>query len=184
MSTPAPRGPGRPRALDDIKRGQVCALISAGCGVEGAARYVGCAASTIRREALRDADFSAQLRRAHLDCELSLVVSMREFAKRYWRACAWLLERMNPERYGRNKALAITPAQLKTFTELCHEVIQSEMQHDPAAVERLGARLRELSVVSHANIIAGTVDPAPDQALQSNNNTQLTPNDQQPLTNT
>ena len=43
--------PGRPRFLDDEKRRQVCALISAGCNVHIAAHYVGCNSITIRREA-------------------------------------------------------------------------------------------------------------------------------------
>ena len=42
---PAMPTTGRPRALDEVKRREVCALISAGCGVEGAARFVGCAAN-------------------------------------------------------------------------------------------------------------------------------------------
>jgi hypothetical protein len=54
--------PGRPRALDDTKRSEVLALISTGYGIVGAAKYVGCTAKTIRREALRDPEFAQQLR--------------------------------------------------------------------------------------------------------------------------
>ena len=51
---------GRPRALDEIKRREVCALVAAGCGIEFASRYIGCSARTIRREALRNEDFHEQ----------------------------------------------------------------------------------------------------------------------------
>lgn len=45
-----------------MKRAEVCVLVSAGCGIERAARYVGCNPSTIRREAIRNRDFHEQLR--------------------------------------------------------------------------------------------------------------------------
>ena len=54
---------GRPRALDEVKRREVCrTLMAAGCGLEWASRYVGCSARTVRREALRNEDFHEPLR--------------------------------------------------------------------------------------------------------------------------
>jgi hypothetical protein len=61
---------GRPRALDEVKRREVCALVAAGCGLEWASRYVGCSARTVRREALRNEDFHEQLRRCELAAAL------------------------------------------------------------------------------------------------------------------
>jgi transposase-like protein len=60
---------GRRRALDEVKRREVCALISAGSAIADAARYVGCAASTIHREAMRNPEFREHLRRANLTNE-------------------------------------------------------------------------------------------------------------------
>lgn len=48
---------GRPRVLDEIKRREVCALISAGYSMAGAASYVNCSEKTIRREAERNSQF-------------------------------------------------------------------------------------------------------------------------------
>jgi hypothetical protein len=90
---------GRPLALDDTKRREVCALVSAGSGVERAARYVGCSPSTIHREAQRNADFDEQLRRAELAAELEPLQLLRKKASTHWRAAAWLLERFSPERF-------------------------------------------------------------------------------------
>src|SRR4051812_33883442 len=51
---------GRPCALNDAQRREVCALIATGCGFRTAADYVGCSPSTIRREALRNPEFHEQ----------------------------------------------------------------------------------------------------------------------------
>jgi hypothetical protein len=32
---------GPPRALDEVKRREICALVAAGCGIQWASRYVG-----------------------------------------------------------------------------------------------------------------------------------------------
>ena len=56
---PAPQtsGPGRPRVLNEFKRGQIHALVAGGCSLRDAAHYIGCSFKTIRREVKRDADF-------------------------------------------------------------------------------------------------------------------------------
>ena len=92
---------GRHRVLDDVKRREICALISAGCGISDAARYVGCSASTIQREALRNPDFKKQLRGAEVHSQLQSLQAMRKAANSHWRAAAWMLERSNPRRFSR-----------------------------------------------------------------------------------
>ena len=84
-SSPADPPAGRPRALDDAKRRDVSPLVSAGCGLEVAARHVGCNPTTLRREARRNPDFRDQLRLARRDCELSPLQAMHKAAKRHWR---------------------------------------------------------------------------------------------------
>jgi hypothetical protein len=98
---------GRPRALDDTKRREICALISAGSGVERAASYVGCSTSTIHREAARNAGFDEQLRRAELAAELEPLQLLRKKANTHWRAAAWLLERFNPERFVKPQPMRV-----------------------------------------------------------------------------
>jgi hypothetical protein len=44
---------GRPRALDHVKQREVIASVNAAFSIDRAARYVGCAPSTIRRECRR-----------------------------------------------------------------------------------------------------------------------------------
>lgn len=92
----APAAIGRPRALDEVKLGQICSLVSAGFGLEKVARYVGCAASTIRREARRNREFGQQLRRASMASELEALRAIQRAAGTHWRAAAWLLKQTEP----------------------------------------------------------------------------------------
>jgi DNA invertase Pin-like site-specific DNA recombinase len=55
---------GRKALLDEAKRWQVVALITAGFSRRMAAREVGCAGSTITRTAARDPEFARQLAEA------------------------------------------------------------------------------------------------------------------------
>lgn len=112
---------GRPRVLDDGKRREICALISAGCGLEAAARYVSCSAATIRREALRNGHFRQELRAAELRAQLDPLRAMRQAANTHWRAAAWLLERTNPRQFARQKPDACAPKEL-------HDVIDAVVE--------------------------------------------------------
>ena len=85
--------PGRPRALDEIKRREVCALISAGCSLRRAARYVGCSHTTIAREAKQNQDFRDRLHAAETQAQLHPLRAIRQAAATHWRAAAWWLER-------------------------------------------------------------------------------------------
>src|SRR4051794_21125414 len=133
---PAKPPNGRPRALDETKCREVCALISAGCGIIGAARYVGCAASTIRREARRNRGFNEKLRRAHLAAELTPLNALRQAAQRYWRAAAWLLERADAQRYGKQDVRFVKPDQLEEFTDALSQIIDREV-HDAETSRRI-----------------------------------------------
>lgn len=138
------RPPGRPRALDDVKRREVIALISAGSSVEGAARYVGCAASTIRREALRNPQFNEDLRRASLTAELNPLQAIREASKKYWRAGAWLLERINPQRFGKQSVRHVKPEHVQEFIQIMGDIIKEEIR-SPDAFRRIAERFQKLA---------------------------------------
>jgi hypothetical protein len=98
---------GRRRVLDDVKRREVCALVSAGCSLKTAAIYVGCNPSTIRREAFRNHDFHEQLRKAEMSAELHPLNALHQAATKHWRAAAWLLERTRPDQFARHSSLFI-----------------------------------------------------------------------------
>ena len=134
---------GRPRALCDTKRCEVCALVSAGCGMDEAAHFVGCSVRTIRREALRNEEFHEALRRAELSSQLDPIRTLRKAASTHWRAAAWLLERTNPSRFARQPADLITPDHFeKVVTEL-FELLLEEIP-DPETQQRIYLRMLTL----------------------------------------
>src|SRR4051812_24208195 len=91
-----PNGAGRPLALDDAKRREICALVAGGCGLREAARYVRCNINTIRREAERNPEFDERLRNSETYAQLSPLRAMQHAVGTHWRAAAWMLERAFP----------------------------------------------------------------------------------------
>jgi hypothetical protein len=118
---------GRPRILDDVKRGQIVALVTAGCGLAAAARFVSCSVDTIRREALRNEDFRRALRGGEVRAQLDPLQAMRLAAKSHWRAAAWLLERANPEQFGRRSAAKCQPDDLIKVVDAAIETAAEEI---------------------------------------------------------
>ncbi len=163
---------GRPRALDEFKRREICALVTAGCGIGTAARYVGCNPVTIRREALRNPDFHERLRRAELAAELEPLQAMKRAASTHWRAAAWLLERTHPNRFGRRSADTVSPDQIESLMVQLGEAIAEEMPDDDTA-ERIARRvttmvhntLRESWAASHASPESVRPQPAQPQPI-------------------
>ncbi len=133
---------GRPRVLDDVKRREICALVTAGFELGGAAEYVGCSTSTIRRELKRNMEFRERLRRASLACELDPLNSIRQCARSNWRAAAWYLERVNPERFGKRNPVSYSPAEFQEGFKILIDIIQEEVR-SPATRKRIIRQLRQ-----------------------------------------
>lgn len=135
---------GRPRALDDAKRREICALVSAGAGIQRAAQYVGCSHSTVCREARRDGAFREQLRRAKATNCLSPLQAMRQSLQTNWRAAAWLLERTDPEQYGRKYRHAFGRRELNALARDLIAIVKDEVDHPiqrERAIERMQATI-------------------------------------------
>jgi hypothetical protein len=126
---------GRPPVLDDAKRREILAILAVGASRRAAARYVGCAPSTIRNTAKRDRAFGRQLERAQQQAELNYLKNIRDAAKKpqYWRAAAWVLERRNPEDFAPRKPGVVAMKQVHRFLEHFAQVVVEEV---PAARQR------------------------------------------------
>jgi hypothetical protein len=100
--------------LDETKKREVFAILNVGGSRVMAAQYVGCHVEAIRCTAIGDRNFAAQLRKAELGPELTFLRNIQLASKdpKQWRASAWALERLFPDRYGRRPANSITPEQL------------------------------------------------------------------------
>lgn len=129
----------RPRLLDDGKQREVCALVAAGCGIEAAARYVGCNPRTIRRAAMRDAGFYEQLRQAEIAAQVTPLHALRKAAGSHWRAAAWLLERTQPDRFARRQPRTFTENQVVEMVSHLSRIISDEVA-DKDALKRIADR--------------------------------------------
>ena len=154
--------PGRPRVLDDVKRGQISALVAAGCGLPAAARYVGCSVDTVRREALRNEEFRRELRNAEVRGQLEPLQAMRRAAGSHWRAAAWLLERTHPQQFDRRRSAACKPQELQAVVDAVVESAVEEID-DSDLRERLCRRLLAIAGRASRAITAADrsrLDPA------------------------
>jgi len=134
---------GRPRALDDGKRREICALIAGGCGLRDAARYVRCSVNTIRREAERNTDFGQQLHHSETYAQLSPLRAMQSAVATHWRAAAWMLERAFPERFGRPNAVAFDGRQARELLSEVLGIVRDEM-FDLFKTARVEKRIRQM----------------------------------------
>jgi hypothetical protein len=93
---------GRPQTLDESKKKTIIAILSVGCTRAAAASYVNCNPKTISNTAKRDPYFAEQLTHVELAVEAAHLANILKAAKekRHWRASAWALERIFPEKYG------------------------------------------------------------------------------------
>jgi len=143
---------GRVRTLDDAKQREVCALMSAGCSLQAAAEYIECAPNTIRREAARNPQFNQRFREARLQAQLSPLSAMRKAAADHWRAAAWMLERTDPEHFGRRPAPAFRPKQAKALKSDILDILNAEIEN-PFLLNRLTKQIQQLMEYSIDGVV-------------------------------
>ena len=136
---------GRNPVLDEVKKGQICAILAVGCSRSTAAKFVGCAVDTIRNTAGRDSEFDAQLKQAESKHEVIHLKNIQAAGKKYWRASAWALERLYPARYGTQGSDSIAKKRLTHVLDMFATIIAEEV---PVAKHRANimARLSDLTV--------------------------------------
>ena len=137
---------GRRSVLDGYKRREILAILGVGCSRRVAAEYVGCAISTIQNTADRDRNFAEKLRQKEHGSEIGYMENIRNAARteRYWRAAAWALERLHPDKYGRRGPDVITVDEIKNLLAQFAEIIVEEI---PVAEYRKSI-LKRLAVIS------------------------------------
>jgi hypothetical protein len=118
---------GRRRTLDRQRKQLVVNAVSRGATMTEAAIAVGVSLRTVQREAREDSHFDQELRLAHA-CKAHPLDLMESAARTHWRAAAWLLERTNPEQYGRRSALSCSPFQ---FEEAMKVVVEAALRLAP-----------------------------------------------------
>jgi hypothetical protein len=135
---------GRPPVLDERKRGEILGVLAIGGSVALAARTVGCCPRTIYNTATRDPEFGERMQRARANHELKLLKRLEEASQdpKYWRAAAWQLERMYPDRYQPRMANSLPIAEVERFV---HELLDLVTAASPSPETRsqLAAQARE-----------------------------------------
>ena len=170
---------GRKPVLDEGKQREIAAIISLGCSQVVAARYVGCAVSTIQRTAERDSVFAARLGRARSNAEVGLVQNIRNAANKtqYWRAAAWALERFFPDDYSPRHPGVVTAAQiaqlLTQFADILVQQVPVE-RYRKNVVKAVAALVRSLGGDVRPESSANAPD-SPAGACQSNSAPALVP---------
>ena len=154
---------GRPPVLDSAKRGHIVSVIALGGSVATAARTVGCSARTIYSTARRDEEFRNDIQRARAQRELTLLKLIQTAAEQpqYWRAAAWLLERVFPDRYARKPARAIRITDHQASLDFVLNVVHAEVQEHDGLYSRIAARLN-----THLARDAGDLDGVADTAIE------------------
>jgi hypothetical protein len=116
--------------LDTLQQRDVCTILSVGGSRETAAKFVGCAPEAIRRDADRDPEFSERLKRAESNLEVTHLSIIQEAAKKNWRASAWVLERIRPERFAKRDPHAVTNEQLGAVLTCLADILIEEIPDD------------------------------------------------------
>jgi hypothetical protein len=98
------------RPLSEEKIRKFKSMLMMGCSRRMAAFCVGCSPSTITRYIERDPEFRQQVVEAEQILAMKSLRSLRAAGEnpRYWRANAWLLERLYPGEYGKRPTLGLT----------------------------------------------------------------------------
>ena len=124
------------KGLNENKRKEIVAILSIGCSMENAAKFVKCSPATIRNEIKNDETFAAEVKSAEQQSEVYFLQKIRAAANKdqYWRAAAWALERRCPNRYAPRGAKTLSEEQVIALVRNLVEIVVPEV-HD--RIERI-----------------------------------------------
>ena len=131
--------------LDWKKQKIIIAILSIGCSRRTAARYVGCTPASIQATAKVDEKFREQLCQAEKNAEIEFTKCVHNAAlqERYWKAATWMLERLNPEDFGKKQVDTLPPAEIAKIITRLAEIIVEEVKN-PAVRKKILARVEEM----------------------------------------
>jgi hypothetical protein len=164
---------GRPCVLDEKKKSRILAFLKSGCSRATAASAVGCDPRTISNTAKRDPEFAQKLVLAEAASELVHLDNINRAAKelKYWRASAWMLERIHPDRYAKASPDAVPPSQI---TDIIVDIAEIVVQEVPIAKFRKQILKRFNRLLFEAQLHADH-PPKPSPRLPSPDSTPIAP---------
>jgi hypothetical protein len=120
---------GRPREFTPDMQVELLNLVAQGASIEQAAHIVGISHRTVQREAKADDGFQLELERALGAAPVDPEQLMQQAARTHWRAAAWMLERAQPERYGKRPPRSCSPEKLR---DIVNHIIERALEATPA----------------------------------------------------
>lgn len=112
----------------------------------------------------RNHDFAERIRRSVLVAELDPLNAIRQSARTNWRAAAWYLERVHPQRYARRNPALVKPAEIQEFLDGVSEIIIREVR-SPRAQQRIFKHLTAMSTEVEELDIRHTLEGAPARPM-------------------
>ena len=150
ITVPSPKtDPQTSTFLTPEERRDVLAILGLGCDEGLAAAYVGRPVECLATTARRFKTFRRDLEKAKTQARVNLIVNVRNASRneRYWRAAAWALERLDPERYGPERLKpAADAARYRPMIESLVEILLEEIPEPKtrkAILKRLNQFLEE-----------------------------------------
>ncbi len=134
------------KTLDARAQQEFCAIVARGCSRTTAARYLGVSLRTVRNTLEADPRFREELGRAETLNEIRNLNHIQQAGQReqYWRAAAWVLERLYPDRYAAREPRSFTAEQLGELLTQFAEAILREVP-DQKLRRRIRKRLAGLA---------------------------------------
>jgi len=119
----------KPKQMTTVQRERVCSMLSMGSTRGVAARVADCHPATLRAEMRRDPEFAYRVNQCESKLESICLKTLREASSdtKHWRAAAWTLERLYPNRYGKRKCDTVTFEQAHHLMIEAFEIVSAEL---------------------------------------------------------
>lgn len=128
--------------LLEEERKAVLGIVAAGGTRQVAAKFVRRSVRAIERECGRNEEFARQLKSNEARLEVIQLKHIEGAGEKNWRASAWLLERMFPDRYAARKPRTLTRGEVATLWERMVEVVLGAVS-SARTRSQIARRLRE-----------------------------------------
>jgi hypothetical protein len=151
----------KPIRLTEEQRNTACSALSLGLTRSMAARIADCHPATLRAEIRRDSIFAGRVDQCETKLESLCMKTLREASSetKHWRAAAWTLERLYPNRYAKRGSDTVTFEQARHVMMQVYEIVSAELP-----VKKFRQR-----IFDRLSVITMRLDREPKTRKQKNN---------------